>query len=154
MLNFFPIIAFLCFVPISMHVVFVEFITILLFVHHMFTKFGSSFKVASISNIFLPLMLKVVSSAYISISDVKFLSGRSFINIIKSRGSKMDRCGTPYFTGSGLEMLFPIHKLCVRSDRYDYLKFADRFCKLAISNNICVFVIYLSIKEKKYLMFG
>jgi hypothetical protein len=43
----------LCFVPISMHVVFVGFITILLFVHHMFTEFRSSFKVASISNIFL-----------------------------------------------------------------------------------------------------
>jgi hypothetical protein len=47
-----------------------------------------AFKVASISNIFLPLMLKVVSSTYISISDVKFSSGRSFINIIKSRGPK------------------------------------------------------------------
>jgi hypothetical protein len=69
-----------------MHVVFVEFITILLFVHHMLTEFRSSFKVASISNICLPLMLKVVSSAYISISDVKFSSGRSFINILKSRG--------------------------------------------------------------------
>jgi hypothetical protein len=45
-------------------------------------------------------MLKVVSSAYISISDVKFSSGRSFINIIKSRGPKMDPCGTPYFTGN------------------------------------------------------
>jgi hypothetical protein len=56
----------------------------------MLTEFRSSFKVASISNIFLPLMLKVVSSAYISISDVKFSSGRSFINIIKSRGPKMD----------------------------------------------------------------
>jgi hypothetical protein len=33
-------------------------------------------------------MLKVVSSAYISISDVKFSSGRSFINIIKSRDPK------------------------------------------------------------------
>jgi hypothetical protein len=78
----------------------------------MVTEFRSSFKVASISNIFLPLMLKVVSSAYISISDVKFSSGRSFINInmIKSRGTKMDPCGTPYFTGSRLEMLFPIHK--------------------------------------------
>jgi hypothetical protein len=70
--------------------------------HHMFTEFRFSFKVASISNIFLPLMLKVVSSAYISISDVKFSSGRSFINIIKSRGPKMDPCGTPYFTGSEL----------------------------------------------------
>jgi hypothetical protein len=39
---------------------------------------------------------------HISISDVKFSSGRSFINIIKSRGPKMDPCGTPYFTGSGL----------------------------------------------------
>ena len=39
----------------------------------------------------------------------------------------MDPCGTPYFTGSRLEMLFPIHKLCVRSDKYDYLKFADSF---------------------------
>ena len=83
----------------------------------MFTEFRSSFKVASISNIFLPLMLKVVSSAYISISDVKFSSGRSFINILKSRGPKMDLCGTPYFTGWGLEMLFPIHKFCVRSDK-------------------------------------
>jgi hypothetical protein len=52
----------------------------------MFTEFRSSFKVASISNIFLPLMLKVVSSAYISISNVKFSSGRSLINILKSRG--------------------------------------------------------------------
>jgi hypothetical protein len=42
-----------------MHVVFVGFITILLFVHHMLIEFRSSFKVASISNIFLPLMLKV-----------------------------------------------------------------------------------------------
>jgi hypothetical protein len=63
----------------------------------MLKEFRSSFKVASISNIFLPLMLKVVSSAYISISDVKFSSGRSFINILKSRGSKMDPCGHPYF---------------------------------------------------------
>jgi hypothetical protein len=39
----------------------------------------------------------------------------------------MDPCGTPYFTGSGLEMLFPIHKFCVRSDKYDYLNFADSF---------------------------
>ena len=31
----------------------------------------------------------------------------------------MDPCGTPYFTASGLEMLFPIHKLCFRSDKYD-----------------------------------
>ena len=74
-------------------------------------------------------MLKVVSSAYISISDVKFSSGRSFINIIKSRGPKMDPCGTPYFTGSGLEMLVPIHKFCVRSDKYDsnhFIEFVDR----------------------------
>jgi hypothetical protein len=40
----------------------------------MFTEFRSSFKVASISNIFLPLMLKVVSSAYISIADVKVIN--------------------------------------------------------------------------------
>jgi hypothetical protein len=50
---------------------------------------------------------------------------RSFINIIKSRGSKMDPCGTPYFTGSGLEMLFPIHKLCFRSDKYDSNHFIE-----------------------------
>ena len=83
----------------------------------MLTEFRSSFKVASVSNIFLPLMLKVVSSAYISISDVKFSSGRSFINIIKNRGPKMDPCGPPYFIGWGLEMLFPIHTFCVRSDK-------------------------------------
>jgi hypothetical protein len=35
------------------------------------------------------------------------------MNILKSRGSKMDHCGSPYFTGSGLEMLFPTHKFCV-----------------------------------------
>ena len=61
-------------------------------------------------------------------SYVKFSSGRSFINIIKSRESKMNPCGTPYFTGSGLEMLFPIHKLCFRSDKYDsnhFIEFVD-----------------------------
>jgi hypothetical protein len=54
----------------------------------MITEFRSSFKVASISNIFLPLMLKVVSSAYISISDIKFSSGRSFINILRAEVPK------------------------------------------------------------------
>jgi hypothetical protein len=54
----------------------------------MLTEFRSSFKVASISNIFLPLMLKVVSSACISISDVKFSSGRSFINILRAEDPK------------------------------------------------------------------
>jgi hypothetical protein len=110
----------------------------------MVTEFRSSFKVASISNLFLPLMLKVVSSAYISISDVKFSSGRSFINMIKSRGTKMDPCGTPYFTGSRLEMLFPIHKLCVRSDKYDYLKFADSFVN-SPSQTIYVSSLFTSV---------
>jgi hypothetical protein len=29
----------------------------------------------------------------------------------------MDPCGPPYFIGWGLEMLFPIHTFCVRSDK-------------------------------------
>jgi hypothetical protein len=40
----------------------------------------------------------------------------------------MDPRGTPYFTGSGLKMLFPIHNFCVRSDKYDsnhFIEFVD-----------------------------
>jgi hypothetical protein len=73
----------------------------------------------------------------------------------------MDPCGTPYFTGSGLEMLFPIHKLCFRSDKYEAtlnedLNSVSMWCT---NNNMVInptkttcMLIHVGTKQRKTMM--
>ena len=82
--------------------------------NHWITSKVSTVRMFVTSRSVLAIANRVLSSAKLQSSDSRGNNNKSFRNILKSKGPKIEPCGTPSLTPRYELKILPILTLCVR----------------------------------------